>query len=58
MDVEQRKVITGLQPKRADIIVYGLIILQTVMKNCNISYVQSSDMDNLAGYIHLLLKET
>lgn len=58
MDPEQRKEIAGLQPKRADIIVYGLLILQTVMKNCNISYVQASDNDNLTGYVHLLLKET
>lgn len=57
MKVEERKHIAGLQPKRADIIVYGLLILQNVMKNCDISYVQASDNDNLTGYINLLTRE-
>jgi len=57
IDIEKRKQLSGLQPKRADIIVYGLCILQTVMRNCNISYICASDNDNLAGYIKLLIKE-
>ncbi|MBN2878873.1 MAG: hypothetical protein JXN65_04500 [Clostridia bacterium] len=58
MDVEERKKIPGLQPKRADIIVYGLCILKIVMKTCGIAKITASDNDNLAGYINLLLKET
>jgi len=57
MDVEERKGIPGLQPKRADIIVYGLCILKIVMKTCGIAKITASDNDNLAGYINLLLKE-
>ena len=57
MNIEDRKNIAGLQPKRADIIVYGLCILESVMKNCGISCVYASDNDNLAGYIQLLIKE-
>lgn len=57
MTIDERMHIAGLQPKRADIIVYGLLILKSVMKNCNIKYVQASDNDNLTGYINLLTKE-
>lgn len=57
MSIEQRKYVAGLQPKRADIIVYGLLILLSIMKNCNIEYVHSSDNDNLTGYINLLIRE-
>ena len=57
MDIENRKQLKGLQPQRADIIVFGLLILQTIMKNCNIAYVKASDNDNLTGYIKMITKE-
>ena len=57
MDVEARKKINGLQAKRADIIVYGLVILKTVMKYCDIKTIRASDNDNLTGYIKLMMRE-
>ena len=58
LSIEDRKNVVGLQPKRADIIIYGLCILKTVMKNCGSRIIIASDNDNLSGYIRLLIKET
>ena len=57
MDFERRKLVNGLDPKRADIIVFGLSILKSAMKYCDIDYITASDNDNLTGYIKLLMKE-
>lgn len=57
LDIEDRKKIKGLQESRADIIVYGLVILKTIMKYCDMESMRASDNDNLTGYIKLMLKE-
>ncbi len=53
LELDERKKIKGLQPKRADIIVSGLIILMTIMKYINSQELYVSDHDLLYG----LLKE-
>jgi len=53
LNLEARKKVKGLQPKRADIIVSGLIILLTIMKYINSKQLYVSDHDLLYG----LLKE-
>jgi len=51
MTLEERKTLKGLQPKRADVIVYGLIILQTVMELLQAETVMVSDRDLLYGLL-------
>ncbi|MGM0499731.1 MAG: Ppx/GppA phosphatase family protein [Bacillota bacterium] len=53
LNLEARKKVKGLQPKRADIIVSGLIILMTIMEYINSQELYVSDHDLLYG----LLKE-
>jgi len=53
LKLKERKKVKGLQPKRADIIVSGLIILMTIMKYINSQELYVSDHDLLYG----LLKE-
>jgi len=53
LKLKERKKVKGLQPKRADIIVSGLIILMTIMKHINSQELYVSDHDLLYG----LLKE-
>lgn len=53
---EQRKAIKGLEPKRADIIYVGGLILQSVMKMIGKEVFSVSDYDNLEGYIAYKLK--
>lgn len=53
LELEARKKVKGLQPKRADIIVSGLIILMTIMKHIDSQELYVSDHDLLYG----LLKE-
>ncbi|MGB3366236.1 MAG: Ppx/GppA phosphatase family protein [Acidaminobacteraceae bacterium] len=48
-NLEERKKVTGLQPKRADIIYAGGLILETIMKASNLSEISVSDFDNLEG---------
>ena len=51
MSVEERKLIPGLQPNRADIIVHGVCILLAVMWRLNFSEITVSEHGNLDGYI-------
>ena len=51
MTVEERKLIPGLQPNRADIIVHGICILLAVMKRLGIREITVSEQGNLDGYI-------
>ena len=51
MTVEERKLIPGLQPNRADIIVHGICILLAVMRRLNIPQITVSEQGNLDGYI-------
>ena len=51
MSVEERKLIPGLQPNRADLIVHGICILLAVMRRLQISEITVSEQGNLDGYI-------
>jgi len=47
--VEERKQVTGLQPKRADIIPYGMMILHQILLNLEKGGISISEYDNLEG---------
>ena len=49
MDLQNRKNITGLEEKRADVIIAGTVILQTIMKMLNCNKLIVSESDNLNG---------
>jgi exopolyphosphatase/guanosine-5'-triphosphate,3'-diphosphate pyrophosphatase len=49
--VEQRKHVTGLDSKRADVIVFGCCLLQEFMSMLGVGAVEVSDRDNLEGYL-------
>ncbi len=51
LDLERRKRIAGLSPKRADIIVAGGLILEEIMRSLSEETVIISDYDNLEGYL-------
>jgi exopolyphosphatase/guanosine-5'-triphosphate,3'-diphosphate pyrophosphatase len=54
--IETRKEMIGLQPKRADIIPYGLMILHQILLSLEISGIAISEYDNLEG-LHFDLKD-
>lgn len=47
--IENRKEVIGLQPKRADIIPYGMMILHQILLNLEIGGISISEYDNLEG---------
>ena len=47
--IEGRKEVVGLQPKRADIIPYGLMILHQILLSLEMSGISISEYDNLEG---------
>lgn len=49
LTVEARKEIKGLQPKRADIILAGSMVIEHVLKELGIDMMHVSDFDNLEG---------
>lgn len=49
--IEERKAIVGLEEKRADVILAGGLILETVLEQFDCPFVQVSDSDNLEGFI-------
>ncbi len=51
----QREEITGLEERRADVIVFGAIIMQSFMQAINAGYIIVSDSDNQEGYLALKL---
>ncbi|MBN2898934.1 MAG: Ppx/GppA family phosphatase [Clostridia bacterium] len=51
LDLEARKQIVGLEPKRADVITAGGLILQVVMEVLEQRYFRVSDYDNLEGFL-------
>lgn len=51
MPVEERKLLPGLQPNRADIIVHGICILLAVMDRLGIETITVSEYGNLDGYV-------
>ena len=51
MPVEERRLLVGINPQRADIIAHGTAILLTVMRMTHAGTVHACDHDNLEGYI-------
>ena len=51
VDLETRKKIPGLDPKRADIIIAGGIILEKIINTLGYEGMIASDFDNLEGYL-------
>lgn len=51
MTLNDKKNLKGLQPKRADIITSGVVILQLIMKKVEIESISVSEYDNLEGLI-------
>ena len=49
--VEQRKKTTGLEDKRADVIVFGAELLKTLMQRIGITEIAVSEADNQEGYL-------
>lgn len=47
--IEVRKEMPGLQPKRADIIPYGMMILHQILLNLEVGGISISEYDNLEG---------
>jgi exopolyphosphatase/guanosine-5'-triphosphate,3'-diphosphate pyrophosphatase len=56
LNIEQRKAVAGLEPKRADIIYVGGLILESIIKMIDKDVFSVSDYDNLEGYIAYKLK--
>lgn len=55
LNIEERKKIKGLQPKRADIIIAGIVILKCIMEVFAIESIMVSESDNLEGMVYELL---
>ena len=55
MTKEQRKQLIGLEEKRADVIVFGSIIMLEFMEAVGATYIVVSDRDNQEGYLSLKL---
>ncbi len=51
MSPEKRKEIPGMDPRRADIIAGGALLLHEIMKALSLPVVYASDRDNLEGYL-------
>lgn len=51
MTLEERRTIKGLQPKRAEIILSGELILKSIFDNLSAGNIQISEYDNLEGII-------
>ncbi len=57
MSVEERKLLPGLQPNRADIVVHGVCILLACMDRLGMEEITVSEYGNLDGYVkHRYLK--
>jgi exopolyphosphatase/guanosine-5'-triphosphate,3'-diphosphate pyrophosphatase len=52
VDLDTRRKIPGLDPNRADIIIAGGIILQSLLSHFSYDSMTSSDFDNLEGYLY------
>lgn len=51
MTLEARREVPGLQPKRADIIIAGALVLETILKAFDMTGYEVSDYDNLEGLL-------
>lgn len=56
LSIEERRKVKGLHPKRADIIIAGIMILLVIMKNLKIHEMIVSEYDNLEGLLYEKLK--
>ncbi len=53
MTVEERKLLKGLQPARAEVIAGGALLLLNIIKKIGVSSILISESDNLEGYLEL-----
>lgn len=51
LDLEKRRLVKGLEPERADVIVAGLVVLQTLLERLNADSVIVSEADVLQGLL-------
>jgi exopolyphosphatase/guanosine-5'-triphosphate,3'-diphosphate pyrophosphatase len=52
LSLEERQKVPGLQPKRADIIVMGIVILKCIMEFNKLDSIFVSEWDNLEGLVY------
>lgn len=57
MPLSARKTLIGLNPERADIIIGGIVILQTFMNLFSLKEIRVSDLGNMEGYLKVKLQE-
>ena len=57
LTIDERKLLKGLQPERAEVIPAGAVILLAVMQRLNIDSVIVSESDNLEGYLISKMEE-
>ncbi|SET22398.1 exopolyphosphatase / guanosine-5'-triphosphate,3'-diphosphate pyrophosphatase [Natronincola peptidivorans] len=58
LTIEERRKLKGIHPKRADIIIAGVMILYVVMKALDITTITVSEYDNLEGVLYNKLQST
>ena len=51
MTLEERRHVIGMEPRRADVILYGLAILSAFFKASGQKRVIVSEADNMEGYL-------
>ena len=51
MNLNQRREIAALQKKRAEIILSGELILESIMRNLNMKFIEISEFDNIEGLV-------
>ena len=57
MTVEERKNLVGLQPERAEIMPFGVLILYKIMLRLGVDFITVSEKDNLEGYLKLITEK-
>ncbi|MGN1032314.1 MAG: Ppx/GppA family phosphatase, partial [Intestinibacter sp.] len=57
MTLEDKKRLNGLQPKRADIITAGVVILDIIMEKLELNEIIVSEYDNLEGLMCQMAKK-
>ena len=54
--LEEKQIIVGLQPQRADVIFAGICILKNIMEKLNANHITVSEYDNLEGLIYYIME--